>query len=184
MPTPNTGFVIVGRQIKTEFAEDTYPVAEDVDLLGGFQVQPSLTAINAIPMARRKPYMQAVDGSTGIIYQYIPNPAAPPNYIWSPFAVYPLPQVVASATGAQTPNFLFSRFEYTLTGNITVANATNVTPGQTKVMQFRQDATGSRTVTWGAAYDAVGLTLASGANTYTIAQVYCDSAGVIHIRGS
>lgn len=43
-----------------------------------------------------------------------------------------------------------------LTGNITVANPTGPTVGQILTFEFTQDATGSRTVTWGSAFN-VGL---------------------------
>jgi hypothetical protein len=41
---------------------------------------------------------------------------------------------------------------YQLNGNVTFNNPTNVFPGQSGVLVFQQDATGSRTITWGNAW--------------------------------
>lgn len=49
----------------------------------------------------------------------------------------------------------------TLTGNITVANPTGARKGMEMVLTFTQDGTGSRTITWGAAFSFT----ANGAGT-------------------
>lgn len=49
----------------------------------------------------------------------------------------------------------------TLTGNITVANPVGARLGMRLIMAFTQDGTGSRTITWGAAFKAA----ANGAGT-------------------
>lgn len=184
MPTPNNGFVIVGRQIKTEFAEDVYPVTEDVDTLGGLAVAGSLSAIQTTPQERTKIYMLRVDGTTGIIYQYIPNPAAPPNFIWQPFLSPSVPQVVSPATGTQTPNFAFSNFEYYLSGNLSISNPSNAAAGEKRTMLFRQPSGGGISVSWGGLYEINNFTLNTAPNAYTVASIYVDSNGTIHVRGS
>ncbi len=184
MPTLNNGFTIVSEEIKTTFQEDDFAVLDDTMLRGGLQVQDSLSAIQAISQDRLKVYMFAVDGSAGITYQYVPNPSSPPNYIWTPYQAPDAPRVVSPATGSQTPNFAYESFEYVMSGNLTVANASNVTPGQTKNMQFKQNGTGSLTLSWGSAYETHNFTLNTAANGYTEATIYCDSAGILHVRGS
>jgi hypothetical protein len=53
-----------------------------------------------------------------------------------------------------TPDFSQSNnFTITLGGNRTMANATNMTVGQSGVMYITQDGTGSRTLAWGTAWD-------------------------------
>jgi hypothetical protein len=53
-----------------------------------------------------------------------------------------------------TPDFSQSNnFTITLGGNRTMANATNMTVGQSGVMYITQDSTGSRTLAWGTAWD-------------------------------
>jgi len=44
-------------------------------------------------------------------------------------------------------------FDVTLGGNRTMAAPTNLTDGQTLIFRIKQDATGSRTITWNAIYD-------------------------------
>lgn len=186
MPTPNNGFVIVGRQIKTEFAEDVYPVTEDVDTLGGLAVVDSLSDIQTTPQERTKIYMLRVDGSTGIIYQYVPNPAAPPNFIWAPFSNLgpSAPKVIASATGTVVPDFSNANIEYQLLGSLTISNPTTAVAGMNRTILFKQPAGGGVPVFWGAAYDTSTFTLNAAVNAYTVAKLYVDSAGVIHVRGS
>lgn len=62
--------------------------------------------------------------------------------------------VVALTDGAtiNTDASLGNTFSVTLGGNRTIANPTNPRDGQRLSYQLRQDATGSRTVTWGSAF--------------------------------
>lgn len=65
-----------------------------------------------------------------------------------------------SAGGTYTPNFQTS-CSVTLTfgaGNLTIANPTNLTAGHTYQIALTQDATGSRTVTWGGDFKWAGGT--------------------------
>jgi hypothetical protein len=62
--------------------------------------------------------------------------------------------VVALTDGAtiNTDASLGHLFTVTLGGNRTMANPTNPTSGQKIIYRLKQDATGSRTITWGAAF--------------------------------
>ena len=65
----------------------------------------------------------------------------------------------------------FQNFIITLQGSITLANPTTENVGQTGVMVFIQDSTGSRTLTLGGDYESVGgsgITLSTGANAVDI----------------
>lgn len=58
-----------------------------------------------------------------------------------------------------TPNFaLNNSFTVTLAGNRTLANPTNLVAGQSGVIIINQDATGSRTLSYGSNYDFGGGT--------------------------
>ncbi len=75
----------------------------------------------------------------------------------SPKLVQPIIQgsaVVALTDGATiaTNAALGNVFTVTLGGNRTISNPTNPTDGQKIVYRLKQDATGSRTITWGAAF--------------------------------
>jgi D-alanyl-D-alanine carboxypeptidase len=51
-----------------------------------------------------------------------------------------------------------NNFSMTLTGNVTLANPTNLTAGQSGVIYVTQDATGSRTLAYGTSWDFPGST--------------------------
>lgn len=73
-------------------------------------------------------------------------------------------------------------FELTLGGNRTM-DFTNAQPGQHFTLILKQDATGSRTVTWDAANDWAGATaptLSTGANAVDVLSFAVDSSGNIH----
>lgn len=68
--------------------------------------------------------------------------------------------VVLTDAATITPDAALSNvFRVTLAGNRTFANPANLIDGQTVVLQVIQDATGSRTISWGNNYDfgAAGL---------------------------
>jgi hypothetical protein len=73
-----------------------------------------------------------------------------------------------SNTGSITLNFATNQnFVLTLTGNVTLANPTTETIGQSGFIAFIQDGTGSRTVSLGTDYEtaaAAGLTLTATAS--------------------
>lgn len=64
MPTPNNGFTVVSRQIKTTFQEDTFPLVEDKDLLGGYLAVQNQAALQSVPLARQKVGMTAITQDT------------------------------------------------------------------------------------------------------------------------
>ena len=74
----------------------------------------------------------------------------------------------ATNTGSITLDFSASQnFVLTLTGNVTLANPSTETVGQSGFIAFIQDGTGSRTVSLGTDYEtagAAGLTLTSTAS--------------------
>ncbi len=57
-----------------------------------------------------------------------------------------------------TPDFNYQNFSCTLTGNVTVANPTNITAGQFGKITLTQDATGGRTTAWGTYFKFAGGT--------------------------
>lgn len=60
------------------------------------------------------------------------------------------PGSMANITGSVTYDFATDiNKHYQLTGNITFNNPSNTTPGQSGILVFQQDATGSRTISWG-----------------------------------
>ena len=69
-----------------------------------------------------------------------------------------LPEGVDTLTDGATitPNFANNTvFSVTLEGNRTMANPTNMVVGQTGSIFIAQDATGSRTLAWGAYWDFI-----------------------------
>lgn len=74
---------------------------------------------------------------------------------------------------------LSNNFQLTLGGNRTLANPTNLTSGMVINLVLKQDATGSRTVTWGAKWD-FGLagtpTLSTGASKVDFISAYYNAS--------
>ena len=83
-----------------------------------------------------------------------------------------------------TPDFAEnSTFTVTLGGNRTMANPTNMVPGQTGSIFIVQDGTGSRTLAWGSYWDFIGgiaPTLTTTANAVDRVDYIVRSAGSIH----
>lgn len=76
------------------------------------------------------------------------------------------PTVVASATGTYTPDASTSNnFQLTLTGNLTLANPTNLTSGMVLNFTLDEDATGGRTITLGTIYKFPGGTVPTWVTT-------------------
>jgi len=86
-------------------------------------------------------------------------------------------------TGSVTLDFEANQnFVLTLTGNVTLANPTTEQTGQTGVIVFIQDSTGSRTVSLGSQYKTVGaagLTLSTAASSVDIVPYFVQSSGNI-----
>jgi len=76
-------------------------------------------------------------------------------------------------------------FELDLTGNVIMANPTNMKAGQSGTIRFKQDATGSRVVSsWGSNWEfpggaAVGGILSTGANSVDYLSYIVSSSGKI-----
>lgn len=83
-----------------------------------------------------------------------------------------------------TPDFAENTtFTVTLGGNRTMANPTNMVPGQTGSIFIVQDGTGSRTLAWGSYWDFIGgiaPTLTTTANAVDRVDYIVRSAGSIH----
>jgi hypothetical protein len=72
-------------------------------------------------------------------------------------------------------------FEVTLTDNRTLADPTNGVPGQSRVIRVIQDAGGTNTLAFDTAYQgAYGIlpTISTGANEYSLLNIYCVSASI------
>ena len=97
-----------------------------------------------------------------------------------------LPGVVTELTDGATitPDFLTnSTFTVTLGGNRTMANPTNLIPGQAGSIFIVQDGTGSRTLAWGSYWNFINgtaPTLSSNANTVDRVDYVVRTAGSIH----
>ena len=86
-------------------------------------------------------------------------------------------------TGSVTLDFAANQnFVLTLTGNVTLANPTTETVGQSGFIVFIQDATGGRTVSLGTDYETAGgagITLSSAASTTDIVPYVVAASGRI-----
>jgi len=97
-----------------------------------------------------------------------------------------LPGVVTELTDGATitPDFLTnSTFTVTLGGNRTMANPTNLIPGQTGSIFIVQDGTGSRTLAWGSYWDfaaGVAPTLTTTASAVDRVDYVVRTIGSIH----
>ena len=89
------------------------------------------------------------------------------------------PVVNNSATGTVTPDASASNnFRYTLTGNLTLAAPTSPSDGEVLNFRFKQDATGSRTLTLNAAFKFASGTapvLSTAANAVDFMSCYYDA---------
>jgi len=83
-----------------------------------------------------------------------------------------------------TPDFSAnSTFTVTLGGNRTMANPTNLIPGQTGSIFIVQDGTGSRTLAWGSYWNFINgtaPTLSTNANSVDRVDYVVRTAGSIH----
>ena len=97
-----------------------------------------------------------------------------------------LPGVVTELTDGATitPDFLTnSTFTVTLGGNRTMANPTNLIPGQTGSIFIVQDGTGSRTLAWGSYWNFINgtaPTLSTNASSVDRVDYVVRTAGSIH----
>jgi hypothetical protein len=92
--------------------------------------------------------------------------------------------ITALTDGATiTPDFsAANNFSVTLAGNRTLANPTNITAGQSGAIVITQDATGSRTLSFGSNWkfpNGTAPTLTTTANKVDVLVYYCESASRI-----
>ena len=92
-------------------------------------------------------------------------------------------QINATATGSIALDFSeYNNFILTLTGNLTLSNPTTEIVGQTGFIVFKQDATGSRTLTLGTEYNTAGgsgITLTTTANAIDVVPYIVSASGEI-----
>lgn len=90
------------------------------------------------------------------------------------------PVVNSTATGTVTPDASASNnFDYLQTGNLTIANPTNLTAGMVLNFRLKQDATGGRTIAFGSKFKWPGgavPTWVTTANAINFFSAYYDSA--------
>ena len=90
-----------------------------------------------------------------------------------------------SNTGSVTLDFAVNQnFVLTFTGNVTLANPTTETVGQSGVIVCIQDGTGSRTLSLGGDYETAGgtgITLSTGANDVDVIPYFVKAAGSIQL---
>ena len=89
----------------------------------------------------------------------------------------------ANATGSTTLDFdLYQNFVLTFTGNVTLANPTTESVGQSGIIMIIQDGTGSRTLSLGTDYETAGgagLTISTAASSVDILPYFVQSASNI-----
>tara|TARA_R100001015_G_C4633734_1_gene199106 strand:+ start:4046 stop:5503 length:1458 start_codon:yes stop_codon:yes gene_type:complete len=90
-----------------------------------------------------------------------------------------------SNTGSVTLDFQTSQnFVLTLTGNVTLANPSTEAVGQSGIMVFIQDGTGSRTLSLGTDYETAGgagITLSTAASAVDVVPYFVKAAGSIQL---
>ncbi len=111
-----------------------------------------------------KVYTLLSDGSTYLIKNIYTESTTATTEVYAPYTV----------TYTATPTFDYNNSvnqEMTLTGNVTSITLSNIPDGKTMYIKFKQDATGSRTVSgWGASGKIIGgaLTLTTAGNAEDI----------------
>lgn len=130
-------------------------------------------------MTTRVPGAMLATGAAAENLGFTPvNPASPSSLV----AAYTPASAVAFSATAMTLNCDASNvFTTTLTGNVTVApTLSSPNDGQTINWRLKQDATGSRTMTWPAAFDWPGgtvpaLSTAANAVDLLVATYFADT---------
>ena len=86
----------------------------------------------------------------------------------------------ANATGSTTLDFdLYQNFVLTFTGNVTLANPSTESVGQSGIIMIIQDGTGSRTLSLGTDYETAGgagLTISTAASSVDILPYFVQAA--------
>ena len=90
----------------------------------------------------------------------------------------------ASVTGSTTLDFTYQNFILTATGNVTLANPSTEAAGQSGIIVFIQDGTGSRTLSLGTDYETAGgagLTISTATNAVDIIPYFVKASGSIQL---
>ncbi len=90
----------------------------------------------------------------------------------------------ASVTGSTTLDFTYQNFILTATGNVTLANPSTEAAGQSGIIVFIQDGTGSRTLSLGTDYETAGgagLTISTAASAVDIIPYFVKASGSIQL---
>jgi len=90
-----------------------------------------------------------------------------------------------SQTGSVTLNFdSYQNFVLTATGNVTLANPSTESVGQSGIIVFIQDGTGSRTLSLGTDYETAagaGLTISTAANAVDVIPYFVKASSSIQL---
>ena len=94
-------------------------------------------------------------------------------------------QTAGSQTGSITLDFdTYQNFVLTATGNVTLANPSTESVGQSGIIVFIQDGTGSRTLSLGTDYETAGgagLTISTAANAVDVIPYFVKASGSIQL---
>ena len=105
--------------------------------------------------------------------------------IMSTGSILPKTDTDTSNSGSVTLNFQTNQnFVLTFTGNVTLANPSTETAGQSGVIVCIQDGTGSRTLSLGTDYETAGgagITLSTAANAVDVIPYFVKAAGSIQL---
>lgn len=212
--TVNTSNIIPTNFNATPYADSTgtgdavlagYTVTNPV-LYDGYYLTLGISATNTTTSATFTPTLNGVVQTTRPFEKFVNNVAVPlavgdlqgsvelrydlPRLAWTVMSGL-LPSVVyQSLTYAATITWnpaLGSASSVVMTGNPTIANPINLIVG-TYVLVLQQDATGSRTVTWGTAFKFPGgvkPVLSTAANAIDILTFFSDGTGMYgsYLRG-
>ena len=151
------------------FALTTSPVFTTPNL--GTPSALTLTNATGLPYAG-----SAANAASGNFRSNTASVTLNPNVVWNDASP-------TTSTYASTITLDFSTFlntVVTLTGNVTFANPSNVKAGQTGLIRVAQDATGSRTASWGTNFKWAGgsactLSTAASAVDYVFFYAYSSS---------
>ena len=94
-------------------------------------------------------------------------------------------QTAGSQTGSVTLDFdTYQHFVLTATGNVTLANPSTESVGQSGIIVFIQDGTGSRRLSLGTDYETAGgagLTISTAANAVDVIPYFVKASGSIQL---
>lgn len=161
---------------------ETYVYANNAALLRG-NATDSYLYVGAVTVLHATAAVTAVAGGTSSFSldnagMHLTLPVIFGNPAWDIAAL-----AQATLSGSQTLDFkTFVNIKITMSGALTLANPASVTIGQSGTVCLKQDATGSRTVSWGTMFKWAGATapvLSTAANSEDEIAYYIESASVI-----